>query len=144
MKLIATFLITFIFFVDNIPASDTSSIHVKVHNLKNNKGVVLLRLYKSKKGFPGKPEFACKVTSGAISGNMSNLEFNNIPSGTYAISMIHDENNNGEMDKNWLGIPKEGVGASNNSGKFGPPKFKSSSFEVLESTVTLNIKPIYF
>jgi len=41
--------------------------------------------------------------------------------GKYAVSVFHDENSNGKLDTNFLGIPREGVGASNNAkGHFGP------------------------
>ena len=42
---------------------------------------------------------------------------------------MHDENRNGKLDTNFLGIPKEGVGASNNpKSRFGPPSFEESMF----------------
>ncbi len=50
--------------------------------------------------------------------------------GTYAVSLIHDENGNGKLDTA-LGMPREGFGFSRNPAiSFGPPKFKSASFAV--------------
>jgi uncharacterized protein (DUF2141 family) len=45
------------------------------------------------------------------------------------VSVFHDENSNGKIDRNFMGIPKEGVGASNDAeGRFGPPKFDDARF----------------
>ena len=53
----------------------------------------------------------------------------------YAIRYFHDENNNDELDTNFIGIPKEGFGFSNDAfGKFGPKKFKEWLFEVSGDT----------
>ena len=59
----------------------------------------------------------------AISGTMQ-IVFKDIPPGEYAISVIHDANSNGKLDKNFLGIPREGFGFSNDAmGSFGPPEY---------------------
>lgn len=65
------------------------------------------------------------------------VKFENVPDGTYALSVIHDANENGELDKTGLGIPKEGFAFSNNvMGKKGPPSFQKASFEVKGSSST--------
>jgi uncharacterized protein (DUF2141 family) len=52
-----------------------------------------------------------------------------IPNGAYAISLFIDVNGNQEFDTNFLGLPKEQYGFSNNAmGTFGPPKFEPASF----------------
>lgn len=57
-----------------------------------------------------------------------------LPAGKYAAAVYHDENSNGKLDTNFLGIPKEGYGFSNNaSGSFGPPKYKDAAFTMGES-----------
>jgi uncharacterized protein (DUF2141 family) len=67
--------------------------------------------------------------------------FRNIPAGTYAIAVIQDENLDGKLTKNFLGIPKEPYGFSQNKyGMFGPPKFKDVSFAVEnDSNISLKI-----
>lgn len=61
------------------------------------------------------------------------VEFENVVKGTYAVSVIHDENSNGELDTNF-GIPSEPYGFSNNArGMFGPASFEDSKFEVAGS-----------
>ena len=52
---------------------------------------------------------------------------------TYAVSVIHDMDSDGELDTGFLGIPSEPVGMSNNAkGRFGPPSFKQCAFELSE------------
>ncbi len=59
------------------------------------------------------------------------ITFTDIPNGTYTISVFHDENEDGEINTNFLCIPKESYGASNNApSNFGPPKWKDAKFEV--------------
>ncbi|MER3465188.1 MAG: hypothetical protein C4329_13040 [Chitinophagaceae bacterium] len=90
----------------------------------------------------GRP-VACKVMS--IIDKESQMEFDNIPQGTYALVLFHDVNNNGKFDKNFLGIPKEGYGASKNKLPFAAaPKFDENKFVVTNnSTVYLPIKLRY-
>lgn len=54
---------------------------------------------------------------------------------------MHDENGNGKLDSNWLGIPSEPVGASNDArGQFGPPSFEDAAFELGPGDVTVTIR----
>ena len=69
-------------------------------------------------------------------------DFEGIPPGTYALVVLHDENMNGKIDTNPLGIPKEGYGFSKDAkGWFGAPSYRAASFEydgeTLDLTVTL-------
>ena len=79
-----------------------------------------------------------KVTSDGSSQSALKL-----PSGTYAIALIHDVNGNGKMDTNALGIPTEAFGFSNGArARFGPPPFGKAAFRLAESggrlTISLN------
>ncbi|MFN6946440.1 MAG: DUF2141 domain-containing protein, partial [Cytophagaceae bacterium] len=59
-------------------------------------------------------------------------------------ALLHDENKNDKSDSNWIGMPKEGIAASNNAkGSFGPPKFKTAQFKLGKEQVVQNIKMIY-
>jgi uncharacterized protein (DUF2141 family) len=64
--------------------------------------------------------------------------------GTYAVSVFHDENSNGKLDRNILRMPKEGVGVSNNAaGHFGPPKFDDMAFHYQGGRLDLKITVRY-
>ncbi len=67
-------------------------------------------------------------------------DFEGIPSGTYALVVLHDENMNGKIDTNWLGVPKEGYGFSNDAkAASGAPSFSQTSFVYDGTTLNLAI-----
>jgi uncharacterized protein (DUF2141 family) len=71
-------------------------------------------------------------------------DFENIPSGTYALVVVHDENMNGKLDTNWLRVPKEGPGFSNDAkASFSAPPFSDASFGYDGQTLDLTIKLRY-
>ena len=64
--------------------------------------------------------------------------------GTYAATVLHDENGNGVIDKNFLGMPREGAGASNNpKPRLGPPRYDEATFTLNEPTRTVAITVKY-
>lgn len=71
------------------------------------------------------------------------VEFNDLLTGTYAVIALHDENTNGEMDKNFIGRPKEGFGTSNNLTFFAPQRFSSAAFELIEDA-KMTTEMVYF
>ena len=79
-----------------------------------------------------------------ISDGHASCIFDNAAPGKYAVSVFHDENSNGKMDTNFVGMPKEGVGASNNAkGHFGPPKFDAAAFHFSGGRLDLKITITY-
>ena len=120
------------------------SIIVKITNFRSNQGVVKIALFNSKDGFPGKREKALKTANSKITNKQAEIKFDNLNYGIYAIGVFHDENLNDKFDSNWLRIPKEGYGASNDAkGKFGPASFKDASFELMSDTIKIRIKLNY-
>jgi uncharacterized protein (DUF2141 family) len=120
----------------------TGRIIVNITGITHTGGTVGVYLFNSKQGFPGKQERALFSQQKNYSGTTERVVFENIPSGTYAISVIHDENGNGKLDRNFIGIPREGVGVSNNPKVgMGGPKYDQCSFtlgkEQLEMTIAM-------
>ena|SRR5215467_227053 len=119
-------------------------IHVEIEGLGSDKGQVFCALYSSSNGFPKDGQKAIARAKSSISNKKATCEFSGILSGTYAVSVFHDENSNGKLDTNFLGIPREGVGASNNAkGHLGPPKFDAAAFHLLGGTMNLKIEMNY-
>jgi len=113
---------------------------VKISGLKSNTGKCILYLYKDKKGFLTDPNNAISTVIVSIKDNKAEGVFKNISSGGYAVSVVHDENANGKLDINFLGIPKEGIGTSNNpKSSFGAPSFEDSRFNIPTKSNSLNI-----
>jgi uncharacterized protein (DUF2141 family) len=67
--------------------------------------------------------------------------FENLPAGDYAISILHDVNKDGKMNTNFMGIPKEGYGFSNNvMGTMGPPSFEKAKFKLSSEKVVIRMR----
>ena len=119
-------------------------IHVKILNIRNNTGTIDCALFESPVGFPN--EFLHSTTNVIIikiQQTQARCDFENISPGTYAIVVIHDENRNGKLDTNWLGVPTEGYGFSNDAkGVIGAPSFSAASFSYdgrnLDMTISLH------
>ncbi|MEM8907174.1 MAG: DUF2141 domain-containing protein, partial [Bacteroidota bacterium] len=113
---------------------------IRVTNIKKASGFIRLAAYAPDQKFLG--ETIVKGVNYPVKekGDLV-LMLENLPFGTYAISVYHDEDADGDLDTNFLGIPKEPYGFSNNAkGLFGPPKYKSASFEFLEDEQLIEIK----
>ena len=119
-------------------------IHVDVEGLRSDRGQVLCALFSSAADFPKKADKAVAHAKSEIVGGHATCEFQGVPPGTYAIAVFHDENSNGKLDTNFMGIPREGVGASNNAkGHFGPPKFSAAAFQLSDGQTNMKIRINY-
>ena len=128
----------------SIAQAPRSVIHVKILNIRNNKGSISCALFESPEGFPKKfLRYATNIMTIKIKDSEASFYFTDIPPGTYAMVVIHDEKMNGELDTNWLGIPKEGFGFSNQAtALLSAPSFSDASFQYdgqdAEMTMSLN------
>ncbi len=116
---------------------------LKVSGLKaGNQGVYRCLVFNSADGFPGTPSKALQSVNGTLANGAGECVFMNLPAGTYAISSFQDENSNGKIDKNLLGMPTEKYGFSNDASKpFGPPEFSAASFQLSQDTIIkINLK----
>ena len=133
----------------NIPAiviaqSSCPGIHVKIMDIRNSTGAVACALFESPVGFP--TEFlhsATNIMMIKIRDTQARCDFLDIPPGTYSLAVVHDENMDGKLGANWLGIPTEGYGFSNDARAFmSAPSFDAASFSYdgrnLELTISLN------
>lgn len=119
-------------------------IHVGIDGFRTDKGQVICSLYSSAEGFPKSDRKAIAYSKSVIVKRHADCEFPGIQPGTYAVAVFHDENSNGKLDTNFLGIPREGVGASNNArGHFGPPKFHDASVAYSGGQMDLRIVITY-
>jgi uncharacterized protein (DUF2141 family) len=122
----------------------TGTIKVNIKNLKNQKGLVRVYLYKSGEGFPTSLGQGLLYTSNIrIKNKHAITEFSNIPFGIYAVTFYHDEDRDGKFNKNWFGSPKEGYGASNNIKRNGLPEFKDAQFILNKKKHKVVLEPKY-
>jgi len=113
---------------------------LKVENLKNQEGQLIITLFSNSQDFLKKPVYERYVS--LADQTDVRLVLDDVPTGEYALCIVHDQNNNGDIDTNFLKIPKESYGFSHNpKSKFGPPPFdraKFAFFQNTELTVLLN------
>ena len=111
-------------------------VEVTIKNVQELKGTIRVSLFNNDQDFL-KKAMESKTLSASASGTA--VVFNVKP-GTYAVSVIHDVNDNKELDKGFMGIPQEPYGFSNDArGKFGPPSYESAKFAVA-GDVKISIK----
>jgi len=112
--------------------SETPQIGIvmQVDTLKTNAGIVYCDLYNTEKGFPNKPDRAIARVKSTPGGKKATCVFSNVKEGRYAVALWQDVDGDQKLDTNFLGIPREPVGSSNNAkGSFGPPKFRDAAFD---------------
>lgn len=127
-----------------VPTPAENVIHVEISGLRNDKGQILCALFSSAEAFPKKPERAVARLTSTIAERQATCDFTGVAPGTYAVSVVHDENSNGKLDRNFIGMPREGVGASNDAkGHMGPPKFSAASFRYERGRLDLKIHVNY-
>ncbi|HSI71218.1 MAG TPA: DUF2141 domain-containing protein [Gillisia sp.] len=129
MKTIIFLTLMFAFEVAFSQAGENTTLTVVVENIRSNNGVVLAGLYTHKTFMKTDAEFGS--SSGKIDNGVVTLVFENVPAGTYGLSVLHDENSNGRMDFDASGMPQEDYGISNNIfNPYGPPRWEDARFEV--------------
>jgi len=122
-----------------LPQLETTATNgVKVTGFESEEGRVRIAVFDSAESWLKEPVYGAVLD---IDGQEVNWEIEGMLQGHYAIAVFHDENQNGENDLNFLGIPKEAYGFSNNvRGKFGPPKWKKAKLEISSSDQTIEIE----
>lgn len=123
-------------------AAEPLTLTVNLKGFKSDRGAVVVAVFDQAAAFPKNPEKAVAQQRASIAGGAATLEFRDLKPGTYAVSAYHDANNNGKMDTNFIGIPKEQTGASNDAkGRMGPPSFKDAQFTLNASgTVSISMQ----
>ena len=111
------------------------SLEMEINNLESNKGPIYIRILDEN-------ENPVIVGTSPVINYSSEISFDSIFPGKYAIQFFHDENKNQKMDFNLIGIPKEKFGSSNDVKPIlGPPKFKKMLFEIYQDKKIV-MKPV--
>lgn len=141
MKTIITTILFLGISLGNLLAQELETIDLTLtfNITKYNEGVIYVALYNSEESFMNKAYMSLGTD---VKDNIAEVKFENIKKGTYSFSFYHDVNSNKKLDTNFLGIPKEPYGFSNNqAGRFGPPSFKESNISITQNTrIKINTK----
>lgn len=122
-------------------AAEKATVAIEVSGLAEAEGNLYVAVYDNPDDWLGDEKVSGKkvaIAEARVEGLvLTSIE---LPPGDYAFSIFYDANDNGELDTNFIGIPKEPVALSNNARpKFGPPKYKDAVFSVPLEGVTQQI-----
>jgi uncharacterized protein (DUF2141 family) len=111
-----------------IPLNAKSELTIQISGARSDEGRLMLALFDSKESFT---KNATRSVVLRIAKRSATWKANSIRPGTYAIALYHDENGNGRMDKNFVGIPREDYAFSRGAkASFGPPRWLAAAFVV--------------
>lgn len=140
----------FVLTFSNLPAivfaePSCPGIDVKIPNIKNSTGTIACALFESPEGFPNEfLQSATNIMMMKIRDTKARCIFLDIPPGTYALAVIHDENMDGKLDTNFLGVPTEGYGFSSGAeAGLSAPSFEAASFSYDGQNLDLTIRLSY-
>jgi len=116
-------------------------IHVEILGIRNSLGAVACALFEGPEGFPAEfLRFATNIMMVKVRATKATCDFEDIAPGTYALAVIHDENRDGELATNLIGVPTEGYGFSNDAkGSLGAPSFEAASFSYNGQSLNMTI-----
>jgi uncharacterized protein (DUF2141 family) len=120
-----------------------AQIAVKITGLHNRRGQLVVDLFDRAEDFLKKSLQTQKIDLSKVAAlDPLMVTFKDVPPGTYAVSAYQDANENGRLDRNWIGMPKEDWGMSNNPRPWRKPRFDEAKFEVKapETTITIPLK----
>ena len=124
------------------PSETAAPLVVEISNIPNDKGQIGCSLYSNKDGFPSDPQKAQKSIFVRPKNGKATCTFKRVTPGKYAVSVMHDEDKDGELKTNLVGRPKEWWGVSNNvpPERFGPPKYEAATFDFAGEPKTIQVK----
>ncbi len=119
-------------------SSRAAELKITVNNIQTGKGEIRIALYKQADQWLSK-SFK-KMQEPAVEGSVT-VVFKDLPPGDYAVALYHDVDGDGKMAKNFMGIPKEPTGFSNDArGSFGPPSFDAVKVTLPEESKAIAIR----
>ena len=133
-------LVSFLFTLEKMGQSSPTSLQVSISGASSDAGSIRILVFSKPSGFPDQVKQAVRSISLSPKSGKANFKLTDLPAGTYAIGVIHDQDNNGKLSTNAVGYPTEKFGFSNNPKVyFGPPSFEKASFVLGKTAVSLEI-----
>ena len=122
------------------PPAQAGELTVSITNVRTDKGTLMVSVTNTEAGWNNqeKPVAATKL---AATGKDAVVHFT-LPAGSYAVQVMHDENDNGKLDTNFMGIPAEGYGFSNNPQVMRKANFSEAKFDIGDaaSSIVINLR----
>ncbi len=116
-------------------------IRAQLVDLPNDKGRVACIIFNAPDGFPRDRSKGVQQVRGPIQNESGTCTFSNLPPGTYAIAAFHDEYETGKMKTNFLGVPQEAFGFSNDAkpSALTPPPFSAAAFSYQGGVISITM-----
>jgi len=122
--------------------SNAANLTVTVEQVRNSKGEIRFSIFNVPSQFPQGNELDSKDVPAQL--GFVTVQFYNLVLGAYAIAIHHDENSDGEMNTNFIGLPKEGYGFSNNAKvNFAAPAFEAAAFNLDVGDKSIRLRVVY-
>jgi uncharacterized protein (DUF2141 family) len=126
------------------PLTGGCTLRIHLTGLRNQKGQIAGALFKSSDGWPEDRHKVFREDAYPFKGTSATLTFEHVPPGRYGVAVIHDENSNEKLDRNFFGIPTEGFGFANNPHVvWKAPAFRDSLVHVTCPVTETTIRMIY-
>lgn len=120
---------------------DVHTLQINVDDIRNEEGVVRIAVYRPNDKFLGKEPYKKYEFRPSVPSIQVEID---LPKGRYGIGVMHDEDKDEQLDKNFFGLPKEGYGVSRNVAKgLSRPAFKDAEI-VVEKTTRINIDLVHW
>jgi uncharacterized protein (DUF2141 family) len=127
-------------YVSALTAAGAADLTLTISSVQNASGSVVAGLFNSANNFPRAGQALASFRMKAAKGDLS-FTIHNLPPGKYAAVAFHDENDNGTLDVDPLGMPTEGYGVSNDAREpDGPPQYAKAAFDVAEQHKSVTVK----
>lgn len=133
-------LVSFLFTLETMGQINQTSLQVSIIGASSDAGSIRILVFSKPSGFPDQVKQAVRSISLPPKSGKASFKLTDLPAGTYAIGIIHDQDNNGKLSTNAVGYPTEKFGFSNNPKVyFGPPAFEKAAFVLGKTAVSLEI-----
>ena len=124
-------------------SESTGRLTVNISGFPSSDGFAMVALHDSERSYQGEEAGAVASQRVPVVDQKTRVVFENLTFSSYGVAIYHDENSNGKLDTNAMGIPKEAYGFSNNAkGFFGKPGYKDVMFQMdsTEKQISINIE----
>ncbi len=119
-------------------AAQAAELTVVLHDVRAQTGLIKVALVDSQAGWDGQAA-PVQATGAPPSGGQATFVFQDLKPGAYAVMITHDENGNGQLDTNAMGMPLEGYGFSNNPRVMRKPTWDEARFELAGAAASIDV-----
>lgn len=118
--------------------AQAAELTVVLHDVRAQTGLIKVALVDSQASWDGQAA-PVQATGAPPSGGQATFVFKDLKPGAYAVLITHDENGNGQLDTNAMGMPLEGYGFSNNPRVMRKPTWDEARFDLAGAAASIDV-----